>query len=81
MNYSGICMRFRLYLAVFFLFFSVACNAYGRAWQYRTIVQISNGAGRDLSNQPVVLNLNAQSLSADYNWSAAGDDLRITLDD
>ncbi|WP_296985030.1 MULTISPECIES: hypothetical protein [unclassified Thalassolituus] len=74
-------MRFRLYLAVFFLFFSVACNAYGRAWQYRTIVQISNGAGRDLSNQPVVLNLNAQSLSADYNWSAAGDDLRITLDD
>tara|TARA_B100000287_G_scaffold313314_3_gene296675 strand:+ start:515 stop:1501 length:987 start_codon:yes stop_codon:yes gene_type:complete len=74
-------MRFRLYLAVFFLLFSVASNAYDRAWQYRTMVQVTNNTGTSLSNQLIELNLTDESLSADYNWSADGDDLRITMGD
>jgi len=46
-------------------------------WYYRSKVVITEQAGNNLSNYQVLLTLNAGSMHANYNWSSAGQDLRV----
>jgi uncharacterized repeat protein (TIGR01451 family) len=50
----------------------IDCN-----WHYQSQVVITEQSGSNLSNYQVLLTLTSSSMHANYNWSSAGDDLRV----
>ncbi|MEE9445379.1 MAG: CCXG family PEP-CTERM protein [Cocleimonas sp.] len=50
----------------------IDCN-----WHFQSKVVITEQSGSNLNSYQVLLTLNASSMHANYNWSSAGDDLRV----
>ena len=69
--------RYLILLAFMILPTQYASAWFDCNWYYRSAATITENAGNNLSNYQVLLELDSSSFHANYNWSTAGQDLRV----